>query len=891
MSWSGSRASPRCCLRAQLRLVLLGLGHAPIPQRRAFAASGGQGEETPAQAGRRHPEDRDDRDYVFRHIHPNGRIIGKPGRRQRQTYEQLGIASLGKPSEVIVLHDVVEPGKERRPVAAQEVAQDDEETPTATSMPEQQWDQISEATEAIASIEELRPENVMVDKTERQRLEKRLLEGYSVTQLERYLVLSLKQTGQTESAPSGNDTGGILHVTAWKPGHTALETRVGRISLEKRRRSKSKPSIVKQILRLAWQLSTESEAQEIGEQELYLSLLFDINRNNAPVKDSLVDSPLLTRSSNIQPYRQDKVVRITARKSDAAEIASRLERGLARVHRDVLDLNVFTPLLGQAGWPATLDQLFTESDIRHVSQRTKSVIEHDGQGTLTIYSVAETAAVSMHAKRLLLALLDLPSPTLQSSLRPPDHRQREASSETYYNAVNMARWTEYPLINAHRRHQSRARYRAVIPMPKLGQSESLSSSGIDAVPASSRAHPKKHDLLRIPFLVGKKMADMPSFRHLAEKGEERSHGADWTLGASPPSWKARFGVLLHARSVTDPVTSPQKLVKATSTSPFGSALFFEQTTGLVPLLQHFAPVQMVRRNSPSLHPVVVSDQRGSQDPPRRLIAHLTPSPFSKLGVEVMRTLPRVTMDFEVIDGAPSDRASKVFSRLMSIHATLDRQELDAAVPHLAGDLSFVREQTVTLKEDAWQRNGRVWEVVQKVQSCLATAASGLPADFNVGVDLPPFMLGSAVKQQQEASGADVVDGMTVPYFISHYEEVTSVDYVPLRDAAQLASADAKVKRVVEHWPRGMVLRCSMVDGGAFSGRRTAVELLPLPASEDLEEVAIAEMEDARVGAGVGPRRRPDQGEEELAKAATRVLRLMTLGHAGQLRSRNDGEEE
>ena len=405
-------------------------------------------------AERRLPPVRAERDYIYRHIHPNGRIIGKPGRRQRTSSEQLATASLGKPSEVIVFHDVVEDRKKPALLSTQRqrsrasqasgvqgVTQDDGEEndssgfgyaardgEMAQGRPDARGLQeavLEDSEEAIASIDRLRPNSMVVDGQHLKKLERQLMEGYNLKQLTRYLLLSLGRRAEEEVAKPESTDSDKVQVTSWQPGRTPFEQRVGRVSLEKRGRGKSKPSVAKQILRLVWQLTTDAEAQELGELELYvrawqLSLLFDVNQDGKPVKEFFIDSPLLIRKSDVRPYKAENVVRITARKGDAVEIANRLQEGLSRVYCDELDLTVFTPLLGRPGWSNTLAELFTPQDLHFVSQRTKSTFAHHGDGKLGIFSVNETAVVSVHAKRLLLGLLDLPSPTVRLTWNEAD---------------------------------------------------------------------------------------------------------------------------------------------------------------------------------------------------------------------------------------------------------------------------------------------------------------------------------------------------------------------------------------------------------------------------------------------------------------------------------------
>ena len=339
-------------------------------------------------------------------------------------------------------------------------------------------------------------------------------------------------------------------------------------------------------------------------------------------------------------------------------------------------------------------------------------------------------------------------------------------------------------------------------------------------------------------------------------------------------------MLLHSRKVLAHSATPAELAGFANTVSSKPPLFFEQVPGLTALLQHLMPVQARRE---ALAPTARGEKKTPKSSTRRLVAHLTPSPSTHLGVEVLYALPRITMDFELSDAHIPNKAHGETAQLVNVTAAVIRQELDVAFPTQTGDLSFSRERTAELRKDAWQSNGQIQELAQKVQLWLASPKSGLPTMFDLAIDLPSFLLGPLSTQREETSRPNA--GMTVPYFISHYEEITSVDFVAIQDEARLASLHPKVRELAECWPADMVLRCKEVDAGAFGGRRTEATLLRLPRGTDDGTVSPS----ADSAADTEPAHEYGSDATELVKTATRMLRIMTRADSG--RSHSDGEAD
>ncbi|KAK1048204.1 hypothetical protein LTR74_017589 [Friedmanniomyces endolithicus] len=891
------------CRRVQLHEILFGLGGTRATQRRLLSASTLLHDETVAQAERRPRDNRTERNYVFRHIHPHGRIIGKPGRRQRQSSEQLATASLGKPSEVIVLRDVVEQPAKRRPIGVEEngVHSRAEKATEAVAIVGRLEEGLgSDEDEVNASIEKLRPENLVVDKQAWKELEKQLLEGYNLPQLAKYLSRASRVAHAEMAAANDISSSNKMHATSWYPGRTPMEHRLGRTMIEKREPAKSKAKAAKRILRSAWGVTTDTEASQVGEIELHghpwqLSLLFDVKRNGVTTFEAFIDSPLLSRTSEVRTRKEDNVVRITARKGDAEEIAHRVQRKLAQVTRDELDLTAFAALLKQSGWPSTLAELFSKEDLDYITERTKSVFEIVEGSRLAIRSVADLTLDSAHAGRLLLSLLDLPSPTTRFEMKIIDERREIAPAITSQQSLAKVRPLVFPAMDLHRRHRSADWCRLAVPITRPRERRDGPKFKTKSRTAQDAA--TCHKITWLPWWQSmiKRTADTLETSRPANR-EAVSDYAGWAEDMQS-AWTVKFGALLHLEETSpNHAGSSRPAPLPNERSPTKqSTLFHDQVTGLLPLLSNFMPIQTNALLTSNTLATGTVGQSTQTSPDRRLIVHLSPSPLTHGGVKALHTLPRIAMDWVLPDATLSGLPMDSTPHLSGVVATWNRQELEVAVPAQTADLSFARGRSMSLNKDAWSSNGQMSEVIRSVQESLRSKDGGLPAVAHVDIDLPRFPTRSPSTHQDSVDSRPVTD-KPVPYYISHYEHVTSVDYVPLRDEARLARMDMDVRALAQHWPDSMVVRCREVNAGAFGGRRTEVKLLRV--SQDTiirNEAAALEKSDSTSESEMN--RKAESAELQLVDTAMTLLRLMTRASNGELRSpygtptQNEAEDE
>ena len=338
MLLSRSTGASATCLRCQLRQVILQsprahqvrcLERSGIDRPRCFTASRPHREhddETIVQAKGKRP---------YKYHYPLGRIVGEPGKRQRQGTQQLKIDTMGNNVEVILMRDVQERTEERKlPVAPSDVP-----AVSAAQISQSVANESQDASmeEVIESIDALRPDTKALDAEHHESLLQSLKNGYNALQLSHYLSVALNlsavQGDKVHIIPEELADANRRHQRSqWHPGRTPLEKRQPIGSVVHKSETRNRPKLAEQILRLAWNLTIQTEEQKVGELEIrlkpwelsYFFALRETEKSNQPMYKQCIASPLLLRSSDVRPYYPHSIMRITARRQDAEEIASRL---------------------------------------------------------------------------------------------------------------------------------------------------------------------------------------------------------------------------------------------------------------------------------------------------------------------------------------------------------------------------------------------------------------------------------------------------------------------------------------------------------------------------------------------------------------------------------------
>lgn len=739
----------------------------------------GQEQDVQVERGERR-RSRNDSGITYRHIHPNGRIIGKPGRRQVQSSEKLASKALGRPAQVVVLRDL----------AGDQAETPQWETDKASSLQSaakglglnrheleralRGEDVPVEQQEVNESIDAMRPEETAISDAKMHALKEELIGGFNIKQLVGYLLKSVgKQHGGADGSRQGHQA---IRVSPWRPGQTPLNHRLNLSGIRKGDTGKSKADIVNQILRFGWHLITETERRQVGEAELHvkqwqIKYLFDTSHKGRSMLDTLLDSPLLSRSCLIQAHRPNSTIRITARQGDANEAIERLKRDLENVDHDTMTLQVFESLLrpGQK-----LAELFAPEDLAYVAERTGTLLEEEG-GAMHIYSGVDERRKSMHAKRLLLGLLTLPAPIGRLQLGDTVDAIQRAELQRLAGKVQKV---PVAVFGAPPQVLSKQWHRNTVPTATHGYKHGTNkdASAADYITSDDELH-------TLAGVVSRKL-EQPY--HVGSEGLDSDI---WTL-SQDTEWIASIGTLLHHSSPKDNTQSIPKLrkkgVKHKPAKGGPDQHFSAQTTNFLFLFSHFAPASVTKPTASSLR------------------VHLLPCPFERKKVEVLEHLPRIIVDLDLSSSSPSPP---------KVTAILHEQHFTLPLPTRPSDIRFVRTRSMTAEATSLGQRSGIQKFLSRLRKDLTEDSGYLPADMNIEVPLPGCMMKKIVKEGEE--GKD----RRQTYLVLGYEFMRTADFVPVREGKRVDAG------VVEAWKEGLVVRWEEVDGGSSGGRRTEIKVV------------------------------------------------------------------
>ncbi|GAB7358003.1 hypothetical protein MBLNU230_g0168t1 [Neophaeotheca triangularis] len=833
---------------------------------------------------------RHDRSYKYRHIYPNGRIIGKPGQRQREVTQSLSIESLDKPTEIVMLQDLSEDpnnaasGKRKSKAVVNDIdhgentggvlsAKDIEAAVQAGERP-------AEQDEVNASIESIRPQTTVLEQTEFDGLVGRLTRAYTAPQLSAYLDTNLGRLAAEQGEKEGRSEQ-IAVVSAWRVGRTSLSSRVPvRRAKGSGQKGTNKTHTARQILRLVWNVVVHTEEQALGEMEIKLepwqvACLFDLTLEQQPLYRQLFTSDFLLRVSEIRPYRKDNVVRITARRQDAEEIARLLQIGLLHFRRSTFASSLFEAFLGNPGWPSTLAELFSDEDVRVVSDRSKALVTREPNGDMTIYG--RRWSERRTAWRLLLSLLHLPSDETFSSLLP-FHRASREDGSTKRDAFAMLPVSSSGLqLRLRRRNWYRftALHKAYESAHGPEDNSDHAESDVqDDASCKDRYLEAASHLSEITPKAGNLQESHSTKRFEPEIAPQNN----WELtedGAT--AWRASVGRLVYHV----PDSSSGRVARSK-----GDFISGVRATHLRTLLHNIPGMEAL---------LTYFRQRRSYaafETKPRLIANFVPfSADGKSTSETLTQFPRVTMSFVVkgrVDGEEIE-----FER---VSASTRSHVVAAHCPDKAVDLQFRRGVSVTSGRKALNEP-EVAAFVERLQESVRARGS-LHAAPSVTFDMPNALFdqdggmqreqGKTSKRKPKAPSANT----RVRYLFAGFEQKETIDLWPDLDTKSKLSREAPKEAGLLDALSGFILRRSEINGGEFGGRRVEYELLRIP--HDARGSQKTEKGDDE-GQGEQKACKGDETEGQdrdvrkehilrLSKAAFALADLVTMASSGKLRT-------
>lgn len=791
------------------------------------------------------------------------------------------------------MEDVPDPPEQRTRLSVRESGFVGESTSNVPLSPEEIEAAITGKTvvpkqeEVNASIEELRPQSNILESKDFARLGKRLVAGYNVRQLAQYLVSS-GRTATTAAQPlvqqvDANDAG--IFVSPWRSGRSPLEERIGRILVDKNDIGSSKARLADQIMRVRWNLTTYSEERQLGELELsvkpwQIKMLFDLKVDDKPAIESFINAKLVLQTSDIRPYRPDNIVRVTAKRRDAEDIAQTLQRKLGNVRQLDMNLHVFNSLLGRNGWPKQMCDVFQKEDVDFVSERTGCVIERPNwpnSAKVSIYSMPERAEHAAHARRLLLSLLDLPSAT-STTVMVMDQTFRLGSKANIRKSdpedVEQLALAEYPAFSLPRRYRVAQLFRTTTP---LHQNQAEVNA---AVRPSGRPEPSPHGTSgafempkpsQFEYAIGI-LQDTPSAVERVAS-QRRVHSVwNYSPDGERAQWTAKFCTLL--RPADDSRPQSKKSQPATMLPVDSTFITMSQVPRLSQLLSYFQPAPPSDLSLPS------DMQKTDVDHHRPYLrASFLPSPFLKNGIDAVKALPRIAASYHFIAGDTSNEP-----KLFDVQADLETQELQVHFPGEAVDLSFTRTTAMHMKQTSEQPKSlqQIELFTRRLQTSMGAGSGTLDAMPELEIPLPSWI----AKRLQKPS-AKVMKGKKdkpTPYLLERLEQIHTIDLVPGPQPSKASTIrDPGIKHLTENWPSGMVLRLREIEAGVTGGRSTELSLFRR------REIA-ADGEGVEGDGHESPVPEADSNADGVVESETRklgavaeqVIRLITRANAGQL---------
>ncbi|KAF2721674.1 hypothetical protein K431DRAFT_284601 [Polychaeton citri CBS 116435] len=852
---NGSRLAPTVCLRCQLQQAIRcnrrpDLSHAQssIGNRRITPHDSVKGLTSTA---RRHQEEGDfqeppeaqgNRSFKWKRIHPHGRIIGKPGRRQREASAKLGTTALGKPVDVVLLQDVVE---KRRPKATETLKEDVnvEEGEVTSAAPKPATSRLPfvveeelepEQQEVDASIDAIRPSELLVDKKSYTRLSKNLVDSYNAEQLTRYLRANLAaakdEPPEAASVIVKRRARGRqyqekvqgLQKSAWRPGRTPIPERLTSAAVKipaVGAGKEAKKRVAERILRQAWKLSIDEEQQQIGELEMNLkpwqvSMLFDLKRNGRDMYQTLLDSQFLVKSSRIETYRPHNVVRITARQHVAEEVARQLEYKLASHSKLSIPVQPIKALIGENETGKRPNKLFREGDLKEVSSLTQAVFDFEADDTIIVHALRISNALS--ARRNLLALLNLRGPVngavsmeLASQYRAKSVRDTEIHKDMFMPL------TMGPEL--HRQHHDRLWYRQC--SPNQGQVASVKDASHDE-PA-----PNVNKTVVLPdldFLAG--VASPASQEQRSVQYVKTSESESYWSGADlNGSSRQYINVGRHLAGVprSRMPLGPQPVEIITDNS---QSLFLSHCTSHTVLLSYLEP---------KLLEVDTSSHLSNGTTSSYLDLQYMPNLFASNGLAGMKEWPRIKLLYE----RPSKVSDEGGFKLRHVEAIWHQSTVSIPLPSQSYDLQLVEESLLHPNMEKFREDDQIKDLTRTLNESLRESKDAfLNPRPNITFSMPAWVTSrstttnTATVKKLSPQDADAWKSTDVSYLLERFELRNQRSFAP--PEVETYQSDSSISALSESMHADQqALTVTEVNAGALAGRRQELSIMPVTSSE------------------------------------------------------------
>lgn len=764
----------------------------------------------------------------------SGRIVGKRGRKQRQTTEALATKSLGEKSEIVILRDVFETRK--KPVDKPRDSLDEdfgEQSLKGLSLTADQIrEAMSESTQApdeedvYQSIEALRPQAPVMEEKEFDRLIKELLDGYNMSQLSRYLRRSLSShqssmtvvreleyshgVGTKSKAPPKRTIS--FTRSRWQPGRTPLEQRrISNIPVPSpqltRGPSGPKARAAERIVRMAWGVTTAVEEQRMGELEIQmmpwaLALFFDTVSNGRPQYQALIEPPMLVRKSEIRPYRLDNIIRITARRQDADDIATQLENKVLLMGKQVLQLDKLISSSGGKFPPRQSLKYFRKLDLEEISLRTQSIFMQQNDGSIAIYSFKQSDRAN--ARRLLLSLLDLSSRNAKIvAVNASTSQQAKVSAES------LALVPIFPDRGVHFRDRSKILTRATLPVRRAGLAPNPETS------YTNRAQELSREIQAlVPDFHKHEKVERPTSR--GRPSVISSYWEGRRFATSSSLW-VDLGLLLQESTIgTSGALMQGKTVDETKFTEIAThskkPVFLRQVPAFEVLLSYFDPKRPPKYPTKGVEaaPANLTTRRST------IVAHFSPNAFTARGDKALELFPK--MELTMLRRLGKDTEDEL--KVIGLRGIIEDQHVDIPLPDRAIDIRLTKKISAHAHTSAILADAQIQQFVKTLKDSVDSKGS-LEGTTEINFKLPAWMAetNAAARTAQSDSRPEI----TVSYLFDRFEVVQNTTYAKNTEAIdQRAEHSTFISLFNQSFPQSARLQYKEIEAGDIGGRQTEI---------------------------------------------------------------------
>lgn len=748
---------------------------------------------------------------------PVRRVINKRGKHQVVASERITRNSLDKPTHVLVIRDIERPQRSRN---HRKFVRSDQQNGRSSQRIDLEAHKVKadicgssakpSQNEVNKSIDELRPVSSIVDKAEYDRLTSTLLQSYNMVQLRGYKKANITITPPNSDAVLGKELRREINkvkIGSWRSGRTPLSDQPAQEAVKESTGSAKKQRLVEDILRFAWNLTVHSESQELGELELavadvHLRLLFDLKVDKKAPYERIIGSNALLRDSEIRYYEPRSIIRITARRQDALEIASRLENALRQMKHHELDLKCFRPLLNKDGWPPSLVKVVRNQDIEQASANTGALVQREEDHVLGVYAFSENAAAE--AKSILLR--QLPEYTTRSH----DEMLEPILLQNLTNSVKVEEPFQFlsPIATADSQLHNRYRNRPLVRIVRAkteAEKPDLSQNSTD-IPTESSSEKQSAHTRAARHIQSVLERIKPKYRLGSPINCHETSYWGPSLSLTPQFWRANFCELLqivkagnHVSRKPGPGDEKPTLIphaEAPGTATFLS--FLDKTEKN--LQRKFTGRTLANHELPSLR------------------AHFVPSLLDPNSNKVVRRLPAIDLRFRVVPNAhPATPNGNL--NLTGVRGVLDQQRVGVPLPDLAADLLFDRPTWLFADIEAFQKDPNVLSFIHKLQKSY-DEGDKLYVPNDIVIMLPAWLVHGQDPYGSVAAEPDV----PVTYLFDRYEQSQTVHFKPTRDPGLLGKLSVEDRAVLEGVPPEMVVEYRQVEGGQAHGNMSQLTL-------------------------------------------------------------------